>query len=790
MNPLNFKQMKQIKKVLSIVFLCTTMLFFSKNANAQCGSFNVTAVQTADGPSIGDAAAVATVTGSASGTGVSYYWYNSAQNIVNYGYNAYSLPAGTFCVIATDTSFGSICKDTFCLTITDTGTFNCANFNANTYHYDSCFKNDILVGVLPYSGSGNYSYSWNTGTTGSSALMGVPTGTYTCTITDNVYGCVKSVSISVVDDTCNFCDSFNLSGYISENDGCSTNDINLTVEKLGGSGNYSYLWDNSATTRTISNKSAGTYSCIITDLIYGCKDTMTITVSDDLCNPCSNFSFYLFKHDSCLTNDIVINSYVYNGSGNYSYLWSTGSTTNSIINQPTGWYKVTITDLTLNCVKVDSIFAVDTNFKCCKANFGMTDNGSPTKYFNAYYEVNTANHDWIFGDATTGTGGYTSHTYGASGVYTVCHIISTNTGCKDTMCTTINAPAPGKNLKVTHFGIPYIVSNGRSITIIYQNIGTTTENGIVEYSYPAGMSLTNSTVTPSSNVNNKLTFNVGSLTPGASGSIYLTMSTPSSYTLGSIKCDTAIILTIAGDIDVANNTSYDCDSVVSSWDPNDKMANPSGLGPNGNINPATKEINYLINFQNEGNWRTYRVRVEDEIDPSFDINSLMIGDASHEYRLVKSGRKLTWHFDNIELTPKSQNEKLSKGYIQYTLKLNNNLPLGTQLKNTAYIYFDANPAIITNTTKNTLKNADANAAVRDMNQVDLDFDSVLQDERVVITSVNKMDNVRIYDLNGKLIVDQTPKAMKAEINTQLIANSIYIIHVDMGDNTVVKKFQF
>jgi len=41
-------------------------------------------------------------------------------------------------------------------------------------------------------------------------------------------------------------------------------------------------------------------------------------------------------------------------------------------------------------------------------------------------------------------------------------------------------------------------------------------------------------------------------------------------------------------------------------------------------------------------------------------------------------------------------------YLNHTVKTKKGLPLGTQFKNTAAIYFDFNEAVITNTTVNTL----------------------------------------------------------------------------------------
>jgi hypothetical protein len=44
----------------------------------------------------------------------------------------------------------------------------------------------------------------------------------------------------------------------------------------------------------------------------------------------------------------------------------------------------------------------------------------------------------------------------------------------------------------------------------------------------------------------------------------------------------------------------------------------------------------------------------------------------------------------------------SQGYVRYRIRPKADLPFGTTIENTAGIYFDANPAVITNTTLNTI----------------------------------------------------------------------------------------
>src|SRR5206468_6143358 len=61
-----------------------------------------------------------------------------------------------------------------------------------------------------------------------------------------------------------------------------------------------------------------------------------------------------------------------------------------------------------------------------------------------------------------------------------------------------------------------------------------------------------------------------------------------------------------------------------------------------------------------------------------------------------------FNFPNINPPDSNTNEPLSHGYVQYKVKLKNNLPIGTQINNTAFIYFDFNAPVVTNTTTNTI----------------------------------------------------------------------------------------
>ena len=143
--------------------------------------------------------------------------------------------------------------------------------------------------------------------------------------------------------------------------------------------------------------------------------------------------------------------------------------------------------------------------------------------------------------------------------------------------------------------------------------------------------------------------------------------------------------------------------VTGSFDPNDKSVSPAGFGPSGNIDSTQTELTYLIRFQNTGNGPAHFIVVRDTLSPNVDVSSLQMLGTSHNYNLqILDGNVLKWRFDNIMLPDSGSNEPGSHGYIHYKIKRTSVNTPGTQIKNTAYIYFDYNEPVITNTALNTI----------------------------------------------------------------------------------------
>jgi uncharacterized repeat protein (TIGR01451 family) len=154
-------------------------------------------------------------------------------------------------------------------------------------------------------------------------------------------------------------------------------------------------------------------------------------------------------------------------------------------------------------------------------------------------------------------------------------------------------------------------------------------------------------------------------------------------------------------LDMEANSVNFSSTLLCAYDPNDKTE-LTGWSNQGYVNVENKLI-YQIRFQNTGNYFATDVRIEDPISGNLDISTLQPIAWSHSvWTEITEDRKAIFHFDNIMLPDSTSDLEGSQGYIVFSIKPFNILPPGVVLYNTAYIYFDLNEAIITNSSYNRI----------------------------------------------------------------------------------------
>lgn len=154
---------------------------------------------------------------------------------------------------------------------------------------------------------------------------------------------------------------------------------------------------------------------------------------------------------------------------------------------------------------------------------------------------------------------------------------------------------------------------------------------------------------------------------------------------------------VSGGLDVnpSNNIAIINGQIVSSYDPNDKAVSKTHVP----VNEADgEELIYTVRFQNLGNVETDFITVRDTLSESIDANSVRVLASSHPYELkIEDGHILVFRFNPIRLAPAAVDTIGSQGFVQFLAKLKPELEVGDEIANTAHIYFDFNPAVVTNT---------------------------------------------------------------------------------------------
>ena len=246
----------------------------------------------------------------------------------------------------------------------------------------------------------------------------------------------------------------------------------------------------------------------------------------------------------------------------------------------------------------------------------------------------------------------------------------------------------------------------RHVYLLYKNIGTIA-------SLPAIITLTIDSLNvfgtdlDDANVvtDSSLVWYAGIIPPGFGGYKMVDVSVLPDFTLiGDSIHLSGIVLPDSADANAADNSFEFTAVITSSWDPNEKTVQPSGVTEYGFINPDTKELLYTIHFQNTGNDTAFKVVLIDTLADELNIASLNMLFASHNYSVqFDYPNVVKWYFDDIVLPDSTANEEESKGFVQFKIDLQNDLPAGTQFSNKAFIYFDNNPAVITEPVYTTLQ---------------------------------------------------------------------------------------
>jgi uncharacterized repeat protein (TIGR01451 family) len=226
---------------------------------------------------------------------------------------------------------------------------------------------------------------------------------------------------------------------------------------------------------------------------------------------------------------------------------------------------------------------------------------------------------------------------------------------------------------------------------------TGTGNTTVTFTVDPTLIYSSATPTPSSVNGNVLTWNQSTLGAWQQRSYTIrTMVPPDINLLGTELNATASLVTTTTDGNQANNTATNLRTITGAYDPNDKLAyTSSGSTEVWDVN-ADEWIDYTIRFQNTGTDTAFTVLITDSLPETLDPGSIIVGAASHNFTWeLRDQGTLKFYFQNILLPDSNVNEPRSHGFVGFRIKPHEPVLPGSTIENTANIYFDFNPPVIT-----------------------------------------------------------------------------------------------
>ena len=721
---------------------------------------------------------------------------------------------------STDTMITNVPIGSYSVTVTDAA--GC--IGVNHYYLDTLRISDYIY-VNAYPGCGQptgsltlqahyytrnpggvpsaFSYVWSNGAS-TATVNNLVAANYQVTVNDAINGCSAT-------NAYNLQNTGGVYAYISniQNPTCGGSDGSLSSFGYYGSGTYTYQWSNGATTADITNLPAGTYTVTVTDLT-GCSSTAGYTLIG-YSNMYVNIITTPTACDTSLHTGTATAIVTGNGAATpYHYMWYDGfynTQTSAVLDT-----NQTVTGLHYG--QYVSVRVYDNNG--CGSNYSVYDSAQiafdPACYdhiignvfidnntnctidagdqgmANAYVYANSSSGSFYantdsngFYDIAVIPGAYTVTVYFYG--YGLCAVPTCTSVYLDTF-TTNGQVSSGNNFSVSssaaadlgvHPGCTSSTPGSpKEYWIYYYNQGpVAVSNAVVSFTYDPSLTLTSTSpaYTSLNTATHTITWNVGTVPAVYSWNrLVMYFDVPSTVTLGTVLYAQAEIDPIAGDCNPGDNIVNISDVVAASHDPNEKLVVPAG-----NLSASDTVLTYTIRFQNTGNAPASRVVITDQLSANVNPVTVNPGASSAPYKFTLSGNGLmTFTFDGINL-PDSSHGDSSKGFVTYTVHTRPDLPIGTQIDNTAYIYFDINPAIVTNTTVNTRSDWPNGIPTISGGAMSAQVVPNPANDKAIITFKGATGNVELTltDELGNLLLSTTTDSKNYTLDAQRFAPGMY-----------------
>jgi uncharacterized repeat protein (TIGR01451 family) len=351
-----------------------------------------------------------------------------------------------------------------------------------------------------------------------------------------------------------------------------------------------------------------------------------------------------------------------------------------------------------------------------------------------------------------------------------------------------DALIPGiRHLKATLYCEPMVSGYGGWFGASIVNYGTVTANTTFQVIKDPSVAFISSNPAPINISGDTLTYAVVNLAYDSVTSVEIQggispstpVGTPLSYTTN---------VSFTNNIYLNDTTDTLNTEVVSSFDPNSKTVNRPLLYN------ARRELTYLVHFQNTGTAPARNIVVIDSIDNHLDVSSIKLLGASPQTPSItwRDGNVIYFRFNNVNLPDSMSNPTGSQGYFTYSINPKFTAQIGDTIYNRAYIYFDYNAPVITDSTVNVLTGQfeDVKNVTPASEEMSVYPNPSSGNITVLLPKTNSGWQLTVTDVKGEMVLSKKYDAVqKVDMNLHA-ADGVYFIKARniMSGNTLIKKF--
>ncbi|HYD22071.1 MAG TPA: T9SS type A sorting domain-containing protein, partial [Flavipsychrobacter sp.] len=311
-------------------------------------------------------------------------------------------------------------------------------------------------------------------------------------------------------------------------------------------------------------------------------------------------------------------------------------------------------------------------------------------------------------------------------------------------------------------------------------------NGVLTLSFSPKYTYGTSSITPSSQSGNSVSWNLSALsgiTNPAEIVTFILYANGNYLTIGDTVHTNISITPTLGDVNIANNMIVSEDTVTGPYDPNAIYVEPGTC-----VTPGTR-LKYTVTFENLGNAPAQNIHVMDTLSAGLDFNNVKIIGASHTMlvsKLTNGGYNvLKFEFPGINLPGSTSPDR--HGFVMYTAEMTDNFPIGSSVTNKAGIYFDYMPAVLTNVAATEacwpadVKSATAATGVLDV------YPNPASDKLFLNTS-GQFTYYSIANSVGQVLLRNPLQSKEERISIKDLPAGIYSIKLEGSAGTEVRSF--